>query len=334
MRFASPRASVLLLACLGLAALPPARADSPAASITDERARMELSRPVRLGPDDVRLFPDAPATVSLPLVAAGSPARARDENFHVYLCLGQSNMEGYPGIPDEARAYANPRFRVLAAVDFPALNREQGRWYPATPPLSRPNAGLGPADYFGRAMVEKLPARVSVGVVNVAVGGCRIELFDTSTADAYIAAAPDWMRGPLAAYGGSPYRRLVELGKLAARDGVIRGILLHQGESNTDDREWPAKVKAVYENLLRDLDLRAEDVPLLAGGVVAADQQGVCAGMNSIIATLPETIPTAHFVPSDGCAALSDHLHFSPEGYATLGRRYAETMLRLLNVEN
>lgn len=265
------------------------------------------------------------------VAATESSAISRDENFHIYLCLGQSNMEGFPGIPAEYAEWDSPRFQVLAAVDFPSLGRVQGQWYPARPPLSRPNAGLGPADFFGRSLVERLPAEIRVGVVNVAVGGCRIELFDTATSADYIATAPDWMRGPLAAYGQNPYARLVDMGRIASRHGVIKGILLHQGESNTGDRTWPTKVKTVYENLLRDLDLRAADVPLLAGGVVPADQNGRCASMNEIIATLPDLIPTAHFVPSDGCVALSDNLHFSAEGYQVLGRRYADTMLRLLD---
>lgn len=266
----------------------------------------------------------------LALLLLGFTAHARDEKFFVFLCFGQSNMEGYPGIPPDVAAYDNPRFRVLAAVDFPSLDRERGRWYPAVPPLSRPGAGLSPADFFGRTLVEKLPAEISVGVVNVAVGGCRMELFDQRTSAAYVASAPAWMRGPLAAYGQNPYQRLVEMGRLAAKDGVIKGVLLHQGESNANDRDWSAKVKAVYESLLKDLDLRAQDVPLLAGGLVAADQQGACASMNTIIASLPETIPTAHFISSEGCAALSDHLHFSPDGYRELGRRYAEAMFPLL----
>ena len=267
-----------------------------------------------------------PLALLLPAVMSAAP----DPDFHVYLCLGQSNMEGFPGIPASEGTWTDPRFRVLAAVDFPALKREKGHWYPASPPLSRPGAGLSPADYFGRAMIDGLPAKVSVGVVNVAVGGCRIELFDSATAADYMASAPEWMRGPLAAYGHNPYGRLVEMARIAAKDGVIKGVLLHQGESNTGDREWPAKVKRVYENLLHDLELRAEDVPLLAGGVIAADQNGRCAAMNEIIAALPATIPTAHFISSEGCAALPDRLHFTPEGYRELGRRYAATMLRLL----
>lgn len=264
------------------------------------------------------------------LLVLGVAARAQDKDFHVFLCLGQSNMEGYPGIPAEEKTYLDPRFQVLAAVDFPALGREQGQWYPAVPPLCRPNSGMSPADYFGRALVAALPANIRVGVVNVSVGGCKIELFDPVNFPDYVATAPGWMKGALTAYGGSPYQRLVDMARLAQQTGVIKGILLHQGESNVGDPAWSAKVKVVYEHLLADLGLVAADVPLLVGGLVPADQQGKCARMNAVIAELPKSIPTAHFVASDGCEAVADKLHFSPAGYRELGQRYAQVMLPLL----
>jgi hypothetical protein len=267
------------------------------------------------------------AVAGLWLVASG---HAQDKNFYVFLCLGQSNMEGFPGIPDEEKTWSDPRFQVLAAVDFPGQGRVQGQWYPAVPPLCRANSGMSPADYFGRTLVAALPATVRVGVVNVSVGGCKIELFDPPAISGYVAKAPVWMKGALAAYGNNPYQRLVDMARLAQQSGVIKGILLHQGESNVGDAAWSAKVKSVYEHLLADLGLSAADVPLLVGGLVAADQQGKCASMNAVIAELPKTIPTAHFVSSDGCAARPDHLHFTPEGYRELGRRYAEVMLPLL----
>ncbi|HEY8994156.1 MAG TPA: sialate O-acetylesterase [Lacunisphaera sp.] len=257
-------------------------------------------------------------------------ARAQDPRCYVFLCLGQSNMEGFPGIPAEDKTYAEPRFQVLAAVDFPALGREKGKWYPAVPPLCRPNSGLCPADYFGRTLVQALPADVKVGVVNVSVGGCKIDLFEQTTFADYVATAPGWMKGALTAYGGNPYQRLVDMARIAQQSGVIKGILLHQGESNTGDATWPAKVKSVYERILADLGLKAADVPLLVGELVAADQQGKCASMNPVIAELPATIPTAHVVSSAGCEAGPDHLHFTPAGYRELGKRYAETMLPLL----
>ena len=265
------------------------------------------------------------------LLLLSTRACAQDKNFAVFLCLGQSNMEGFPGIPDEDKAWKDPRFQVLAAVNFPELKREKGNWYIAVPPLCRPNSGLSPADYFGRTLVARLPARIRIGVVSVAVAGAKLEVFDPDRLPAYAATAPAWMQGIIAAYDGNPYRRLVELARLAQKAGVIRGILLHQGESNTNDPTWPAQVKAVYEHLLRDLDLKAVDVPLLVGELVAADQQGACASMNAVIARLPEAIPTAHVVSSAGCTVRPDHLHFTPEGYRELGRRYAETMLPLLD---
>jgi hypothetical protein len=190
---------------------------------------------------------------------------------------------------------------------------------------------MSPADSFGRTLVAALPAPVRVGVVNVSVGGCKIELFDPPRIADYVANAPVWMKGALAAYGDNPYQRLVDMARLAQRSGVIKGILLHQGESNVGDPEWSAKVKSVYDHLLADLGLSAADVPLLVGGLVPADQQGKCASMNAVLAALPQTIPTAHFVASDGCEATADHLHFSPAGYRELGRRYAEAMLTLLD---
>lgn len=269
------------------------------------------------------------AVLALPLYA-GTVMAGPDPDFYIFLCLGQSNMEGAADIQEQDRGSVDKRFKVMAAVDFPEQGRKQGKWYTAEPPLCRPSSKLCPADYFGRTLVEGLPKDIKVGVINVSIGGCRIELFEKDTYQAYVETAPDWMTGMIDAYGGNPYQRLVDMAKLAQKDGVIKGILLHQGESNTNDREWPDKVKGVYDNLLKDLNLEAEEVPLIAGEVVHEDEGGVCASMNKIIATLPETIPTAHVVSSKGCAALPDHLHFTPEGYRELGKRYAETMLPLL----
>ena len=165
----------------------------------------------------------------------------------------------------------------------------------------------------------------------VAVAGCKIELFEEDHYQSYATNAVSWMKNIIKAYDGNPYEHLVEMAKLAQKDGVIKGILLHQGESNTGDKEWPNKVKGVYENLLKDLNLKAEEVPLIAGEVVNADQKGQCASMNKIIDDLPKTIPTAHVVSSAGCEAIPpDHLHFTPAGYRLLGTRYGETMLPLL----
>ncbi|HVX52228.1 MAG TPA: sialate O-acetylesterase [Chitinophagaceae bacterium] len=258
-----------------------------------------------------------------------SMAFSQDQKFYIFLCFGQSNMEGNAKYGQQDTV-TDSRFKVMEAVDCPGLNRKRGNWYTATPPLCRCNTGLTPVDYFGRTLLATLPAGIKIGIVHVAVAGCKIELFEKDSFPSYAAAAPGWMKNIIASYGGNPYERLVEIASRAQKDGVIKGILLHQGESNTNDSTWPVKVKTVYNSLLKDLQLDAAAVPLLAGEVVNADQGGVCAGMNNIIDRLPEVITTARVISSAGCTAGPDHLHFDAAGYRELGRRYAAAMQPLL----
>jgi len=263
------------------------------------------------------------------LVLSSKASAAPDPNFYIFLCFGQSNMEGAGRIEAQDKT-VDDRFQVLEAVDAPNLERKQGNWYPAVPPLCRARTGICPVDYFGRTMVANLPKNVRVGVVNVSVAGCKIELFDKENYRAYAATAPAWMARMIKEYDGNPYQHLVEMGRLAQKEGVIKGILLHQGESNTNDKQWPEKVKHIYDNLIKDLDLKPESVPLLAGELVNADRQGACASMNEIIAELPRAIPNSYVISSAGCEAGRDHLHFTTAGYREFGKRYAEKMVRLL----
>jgi len=260
------------------------------------------------------------------LLCAGMIGYAQDPDFHIYLCFGQSNMAG------AARAEAqdstvDARFQMLSAMDCPDKGRVMGNWYTATPPICDCKAGLSPADYFGRTLVEALPKNIKIGIINVSVGGCKIELFDKENHQAYVETAPHWMRGWIQNYGGNPYGRLVEMAKLAQKDGVIKGILMHQGESNPNDSLWTKKVKGIYDNLMSDLNLNPAKTPLVAGELLSAEFKGKCHGFNSFIAKLPSVIANAHVVSSQGCPGMPDGLHFTAEGYRKLGKGYGEKML-------
>lgn len=258
---------------------------------------------------------------------------AQDKNFYIFLCLGQSNMEGAARIESQDSVGIDPRFQVLATINCDNRNRTKGNWYPAIPPLCRCYTGLSPADYFGRTLVANLPAKVRVGIINVSIGGCKIELFDRENYESYVATSPDWLKNMVKDYDGNPYGRLVEMAKIAQQSGVIKGILLHQGESNTNDSTWPVKVKGVYENLITELKLNPKKVPLIAGELLSKEQGGKCASMNRIIRTLPQTIPNAHVVSSEGCKGAPDGLHFTSEGYRLLGERYGKEMLSILGIK-
>ncbi|MBW8333761.1 MAG: T9SS type A sorting domain-containing protein [Prolixibacteraceae bacterium] len=267
------------------------------------------------------------------LILLGMNAFSQDPDFHIYLCFGQSNMEG-AGAIETVDKTVDSRFKVMEAVDCSNLGRTKGKWYTAVPPLTRCGTGLSPVDYFGRTMIANLPTNVKVGVINVSVGGCKIELFDKINYTTYVSSITEtWLKNIIAEYNGNPYGRLVEMAKLAQKDGVIKGILLHQGESNTGDSQWPAKVKGVYNNLITDLGLDPTKVPLLAGEVVHADQGGICASMNSIIAKLPQTLPNSYVISSSKCTDQADNLHFNSAGYRKFGTRYAIKMLSLMGYD-
>lgn len=258
------------------------------------------------------------------------PAFSQDKNFYIFICFGQSNMEGNARIQPQDTVNIDSRFRMLQAVDCSDRGRVKDNWYPAVPPLARCKTGLTPADYFGRILVANLPKKIRVGIINVSVAGAKIEVFEQDSYQTYLSTAPEWMKNIAAEYGGNPYQRLVELAKLAQKSGVIKGVLLHQGESNPNDSLWTQKVKGIYDKLTKDLNLKPKNVPLLAGELVNADQGGKCAGMNAFIDKLPEVITNSYVISSAGCPANFDKLHFTAEGYRMLGTRYGEKMLSLL----
>lgn len=259
-----------------------------------------------------------------------------DKNFYIYLCIGQSNMEGAAKPEEVDYQNVSPRFLLMASQDFPKNTgnyRGEGRkkyeWSVAVPPLCRPHTGLTPADYFGRTMVEKLPDSIRVGVIHIAIGGCKIEHLFKEYDPQTVVKEAGWFRNFMATYDNIPYVRLIDCALRASHQGVIKGILLHQGCSNTGDKLWPLKVKKVYDDILADLRLKPEDVPLVAGEVVSKEAGGKCASMNAIIQTLPQTIKNSAVVSSKGLPSLGDGLHFNAAGYREIGKRYAEAMLRL-----
>ena len=264
---------------------------------------------------------------------ASLTANAQDPNFYIFLCFGQSNMEGAARPEPQDLQGVSQRFLLMPAVDDPQRGRKMGEWCQALPPLCRPNTGLTPVDYFGRTLTENLPENIRVGVIHVAIGGIRIEGFMPDEIPNYIKTAPGWMIGMLKAYNDNPYERLVTLAKKAQKDGVIKGVLMHQGESNTGDPEWANKVQNVYDHLLGDLQLKPEEVPLLAGEVVQANGEGQCIAMNKQIDELPKTLHTSQVISSTGCSNGPDKLHFDAAGYRELGRRYGEKMLELMGYQ-
>ena len=259
-----------------------------------------------------------------------------DPNFYIYICFGQSNMEGNAQWEAQDVGNVDERFQMLATCNFDNPKRTMGNWYKAECPIVSPVGKLGPTDYFGRTMVKELPDK-KIGVIAVAMGGSPIEMFDK---DLYQQKYQDnynewWAQIARNYYGENPYGRIIEMAKKAQEVGVIKGILLHQGCSNCGDPNWPNMVKKIYKDMLKDLGLKAYNVPLFVGEVERkgdAPQSGGCESHNVQVNRIPEVIPTGYVVSSEGLPGNGqDPWHFSAAGYRTLGKRYAEKVLEVMN---
>ena len=294
-------------------------------------------------------------SVSLSLLAGAAgmflvPTQAQaapDPNFHIYIAYGQSNMAGAGKIRSGIDDVEHPRYKMFATTvcDGPHTSYSHfyegtkyfsrstvGEIYPAVPPMFHCGEGLSVADWFGRAMADSLPD-VTVGIIPVAVGGTKIELFDKDKYAQYLSGEEAYLVNWAKDYGsdGNAHARIVEVAKKAMKVGVIKGIIFHQGESGAmNGNDWQQEVKKSRDDILKALNLSSDTVPFLAGGLEDKAAGGCCWSFtNNNIITLPNVMDNTYFVSSEGLTGNGeDSFHFNSASYKEFGIRYANVMLQ------
>ena len=253
-----------------------------------------------------------------------------DPNFHIYIAFGQSNMEGHAPAEEQDMTVDENYLMMQTAEGMKTADgkkKKVGKWYPAVPKLANSNTvGIGVCDYFGRKMLEikqETNSDAKVGVIVVAVAGAGIKAFDKDQYGSYLAGEAEWMRSIAKQYGSNPYQRIIDMAKLAQKDGVIKGIIMHQGETDAASSYWTDEVKKIYGDMVTDLGL-SDNIPLLAGECLQRLQ-----GQNNNINKLPELSSNFHVVSSEGFSGESDGLHFTAADYREYGARYAELMAKV-----
>ena len=251
------------------------------------------------------------AAVSNPLKAADPVDPPAKEKFHLYLLIGQSNMAGRGTVEDEDK---EPHPRVMT------LNKD-GAWVPAVDPLhtDKPAAGVGLGKTFGIMMAEKDPS-VTIGLIPCAHGGSPIDAWQ-----------PGVFYPPTK---GHPWDDMVTRTQLALRSGVLKGILWHQGESDSGAPETANAYEAKLHDLIKRLrtQFNAPEVPFVCGqmGIFSelpwnADKQLV----DKAHRDLPSKVPQSGFANAEGFHHRGDKVHFDSPSYREFGKRYAAEMIRL-----
>ncbi len=243
-------------------------------------------------------------------LSAGPVKLPPKEKFHLFLLVGQSNMAGRGAI-EEQDTTPHPRVFMLD---------QAGKWVPAVDPLhfDKPAAGTGLGKTFGIEIAQR-HLDIAVGLIPCAVGGSPIDSWK-----------PREFYEPTHSH---PWDDAVRRARIAMKSGVLKGVLWHQGESDSNDA-----LASTYELKLHDLisrfrkELRAPKVPFIVGRMGRfADRPWDQARrrVDKAHRDLPEKIPRTAFVDSEGLHHKGDEVHFDSASYRELGRRYAEAFAKL-----
>jgi len=249
--------------------------------------------------------------MALPIVAEESALRVpAKEKFHIFLLAGQSNMAGRGKI-EPTDQLPHPRVLVLT---------KEGAWKPAVAPLhyDKAGAGVGLASSFAIALAEKNPD-ITIGLVPAACGGSSIAA---------------WVPGGYHAQTRSnPYDDAVSRTKTALQSGELKGILWHQGESDTGGERADKHAQELKDLIQRfRTEFNNPALPFVIGQLGQFTEKPWNEGRKTVDQaqrTVAAEVPHCAFVLSDGLTPNSDFVHFNTESLHEFGRRYAEAYLKI-----
>ena len=239
------------------------------------------------------------------------------KDFHVFLLMGQSNMAG--GI--HGRELTDEDKTPVPGI---VIRRGKG-WIPAAHPIhvGGKKNGFGLGLPFAREYKKHHPG-VTVGLVPCASGGKRIDLLRK---------------------GSNLYRAAMGKTQLALEMGTIKGVLWHQGESDTVTHERADSYENKLHQLIVDVraELRSPDLPFIVGDLGQLygigekrepdlDKVARVKKVRAALRGVPEKVKNTALVETTGLT-YSDApkcTHFDKNSYITLGQRYAEAYERVL----
>ena len=235
------------------------------------------------------------------------------KDFHLFLLMGQSNMSGGVGL----RAGDNqPVPRILKMLY--AKEGKEPNWAPGAHPLHprRPNkkARFGPGLSFAEAYVSD-KSGVVVGLIPMAWGGRSIVQLGK---------------------GSQIYSDAIRHTKAAMQVGALKGVLWHQGESDTVEQARTDAYEKRLHRLIEDVrkDLGSPQLLFIVGNLAefygtgqdhkAPDRVARITTIKGILRSLPEKVPYTGFVESTGCSpAAGAKVHFDRKSCLLMGKRYA-----------
>jgi hypothetical protein len=244
----------------------------------------------------------SPST-KLAAVIVTPPAK---DSFDIYLLMGQSNMVGRDTSTIGSQM-DNPHILSLGG---------DGQWVIARDPLhqdARIAPGVGPGMSFAIEMFKADPSR-TIGMVPCAVGGTPLKR---------------WVKG------ADLYEQAVHRARMAAQAGVLKGVLWHQGESDTNNQTDADTYETRLTQMFKDLrqDLGSPNLPIVVGQLgdyLAVNKYPYVETVRNAIKHMPAMLPALGYADAAGLYDRGDQLHFAASSQVQFGARYAKAMQELL----
>ena len=227
---------------------------------------------------------------------------AQKEKFHLYLLIGQSNMAGR-GIVEPEDTIGNVRILRLNST---------GDWEIAKDPVhfDKSAAGVGPGLSFAREILPN-DEDIIIGLIPCAAGGSGIDIWQL---DKFWEQTKSY-----------PYNNALLRAKLAMKDGILKGILWHQGEADCSP-EKTASYSGKLQNLIQTLRMEFQSpyLPFIAGEMPEFRNTG--SSLNTVFHEAKKYIPNYAVVSDSGMTAMPDGVHLDARSARELGKRYATKM--------
>lgn len=246
--------------------------------------------------------------------------KAQKQNVHIFILMGQSNMAGYGELmPQDTLPIEHVYMMRGWTGKGSGFSWKQAK-HPIHNRLKSDQFGL--AGPFAKKYLKEHPG-VEVALIPVAYGGAKISSLNKGS-DVYIDA--------------------MNKAVWAKKHGVIKGVLWHQGESDTVTPERAQAYTEHLKQIILDIrkDLKIKNLPFVVGNLAefygtgpdhnAPERVKSINKVRSSLRNMPGLLPNVAFVESKDLEAREHHLvHFNRESLIIFGERYAESYAKLRN---
>ncbi len=229
------------------------------------------------------------------------------EDLWVFILAGQSNMAGrglvepQDTIPDKNIFTINKNGDIIIA-------KEPLHFY--EPALTGLDCGLS----FAKALIRQIPDTISVLLLPCAVGGSSVS---------------QWL-------GDITYREVKLLTNFREKAGIgmnygqIKGILWHQGESDTNPVDIPLYKDRITKLFGEFRRISGNDqLPVLIGELGSySENNEMWQGINEQIRAYVSSDQYSGIIKTSDLKEKGDRIHFNSEGQRTMGERFASEFIK------